>query len=56
MALSKITNTSMADTAIHGRRNLIINGAMAIDQRNSGSEVVPSNDAYTLDRFRYNAS
>ena len=46
----------MADNTIHGRRNIIINGAMNLDERNSGSEVVPSSDAYTLDRFRYNAS
>jgi hypothetical protein len=56
MALSKIQVSSMADNTIHGRRNLIINGAMQIDQRNGGAEVVPSSDAYTLDRFRYNAS
>jgi len=53
MALSKITNTSMADTAIHGRRNLIINGAMIIDQRNSGSSVTinSGNETYVTDRF-----
>jgi len=33
MALSKITNASVADTAVHGRRNLIINGAMQVSQR-----------------------
>ena len=36
-------------------RNLIINGAMTIDQRNSGSSVTPSN-SYTLDRFSTNTS
>ena len=46
----------MADNTIHGRRNLIINGAMNLDERNNGNEVVPSSDDYTLDRFRYNAS
>ena len=46
----------LTNSQIGGRRNIIINGAMNLDQRNSGSEVVPSNDAYTLDRFRYNAS
>lgn len=35
--------------------NLIINGAMTIDQRNSGSSVTPSN-SYTLDRFSTNTS
>ena len=42
----------MADTAIHGRRNLIINGAMTIDQRNSGSSVNLANDkVFAVDRF-----
>lgn len=35
--------------------NLIINGAMTIDQRNGGSSVTPSN-SYTLDRFCTNTS
>jgi hypothetical protein len=52
MALSKIKSSSMADTAIHGRRNLIINGAMTIDQRNSGSSVNLANDkVFAVDRF-----
>jgi len=35
-----------------GRRNIIINGAMNFDQRNSGSAVTPTADqTYTLDRF-----
>jgi len=48
--------SSLNGGQIGGRRNIITNGAMNLDQRNSGSEVVPSSDAYTLDRFRYNAS
>jgi hypothetical protein len=54
MALSKITNTSMADTAIHGRRNLIINGAMQVAQR-STSETGKGADAgyFTVDRMYY---
>ena len=52
MALSKIKSSSMADTAIHGRRNLIINGAMTIDQRNSGSSVNLANaKVFVVDRF-----
>ena len=48
MALSKIQNNSYADTAVHGRRNLIINGAMQVNQR-----VGPwAGSGYTLDRFR----
>mgnify|MGYP003127639376 CR=1 FL=1 len=33
-------------------RNMIINGGMIIDQRNSGSAVSPSNGAYTIDRLQ----
>jgi hypothetical protein len=39
-----------------GFKNRIINGAMMIDQRNAGSSVTPTNGAYTLDRFWYNAT
>lgn len=34
-----------------GNRNMIINGAMTIDQRNSGSVITPSDSQKTLDRF-----
>ena len=37
MALSKITNDSLKDTAVHGVRNLIINGAMQVAQRGTSS-------------------
>ena len=34
-------------------RNLIINGAMELDQRNGGSSITPTSDnTYTLDRFK----
>ena len=33
-------------------RNRIINGAMVIDQRNAGGSVTPTNQQYTLDRWR----
>ena len=46
----------LTNSQIGGRRNIIINGRMDLDQRNVGNEVVPASDAYTLDRFRYNAS
>ena len=36
-------------------RNLIINGAMAIDQRNGGSSYAQINSSYSLDRFRGNS-
>jgi len=52
MALSKITNASVADTAVHGRRNLIINGAMNVAQRGTSF----TGNVYTLDRFKPSAA
>ena len=48
----------ITNSQIGGRRNIIINGAVNIDERNNGSEVVPASNlnAYIIDRFRYNAS
>lgn len=43
--------TSINNGPISGARNRIINGDMRIDQRNAGSAVTPSPDAYTLDRW-----
>ena len=37
-------------------RNLIINGAAVIDQRNGGSSVTPTSSAYTLDRWLANVT
>jgi hypothetical protein len=34
-----------------GTKNRIINGNMAIDQRNAGASVTPANGAYLLDRY-----
>ena len=42
---------SFAKTQIGGRRNLIINGAQVIDQRNGGASVTPTNGQYSVDRF-----
>jgi hypothetical protein len=52
MALSKITNASVADNAVHGRRNLIINGAMQISQRGTDINDISGDTAYNADRFR----
>ena len=42
----------MADTAIHGRRNLIINGAMKVAQRGTSATGVGASSGYfTLDRW-----
>tara|TARA_R100001463_G_scaffold136412_1_gene201714 strand:+ start:1 stop:1074 length:1074 start_codon:yes stop_codon:yes gene_type:complete len=46
----------LTNSQIGGRRNMVINGGCQIDQRNSGSEVIPANNDYFIDRFRYNAS
>ena len=51
MALIKLNNRSSEDTAIHGRRNLIINGAMEIAQRGTSST---GTGYQTVDRFAAN--
>ncbi len=53
MALSKIRSDSLEDTAIHGNRNLIINGAMQVAQRGTSST---STGFQTVDRFNTTAS
>jgi hypothetical protein len=64
MALSKITDASVTNSTLTttklatpnlGRRNLVINGAMTIDQRNGGVSYAQINGAYSLDRFRGNS-
>jgi hypothetical protein len=54
LTLPKTTSTLATENAL-GVRNLIINGDMRIDQRNSGSSVtLPSNsNYYTIDRFAF---
>ena len=54
MALSKITNASVADTAVHGRRNMVVNGGMQISQRGSSKTGVTGNGYHTVDRFKIN--
>ena len=44
-----ITTDQIADTSVHGRRNLVINGAMEIDQRNATTTMGAI--TYGLDRF-----
>ena len=43
----------MADTAIHGRRNLIINGAMQVAQRGTSFTGVTASGTYPVDRFLF---
>jgi hypothetical protein len=52
MALIKINNRSSEDTAIHGRRNLIINGAMQVAQRGQSFTA----QGYSLDRWYHQLS
>jgi len=54
MALSKITNASVADTAVHGRRNLILNGSQIIAQRATSSTAVGG--YRTVDRWYFNVN
>ena len=49
MPISKIENSSIEDTAIHGARNLIINGNFAIAQRGTSST---SSGHGSVDRYR----
>jgi hypothetical protein len=43
--------TVQATAGYTGLRNRLINGDMRIDQRNSGSQITPTNNSYTLDRW-----
>ena len=52
MALIKLNNRSSEDTAIHGRRNLIINGAMQVAQRGTSFTGITSTIAYRMDRWQ----
>jgi hypothetical protein len=45
----------LTNSQIGGRRNIVINGAMQVDQRNGGSSYAQINSAYNLDRFRGNS-
>jgi len=56
MALSTIQNNSFADTAVHGYRNLIINGAMQVAQRGVGPTSVTPYEYNTADRMRFSSS
>jgi hypothetical protein len=54
MALSKILPASQEQYA--GARNLIINGNFAIDQRNGGSSITPTNGQFSADRWKCSLS
>jgi hypothetical protein len=46
-----VTNPKLSTGSQQNFRNLIINGDMSIDQRNSGSSVTATNGGYTIDRW-----
>ena len=49
-----ITTDQIADTSVHGRRNLVINGAMQVAQRGTSFATMGNGDSqYTLDRFKW---
>ena len=52
----QVDGVQMPTAGALSNRNLIINGAMVFDQRNSGSSVTPSNTNYIVDRFRVDIS
>lgn len=49
MPISKIQQNSIADSAVHGQRNLVINGAMQVWQRGTSSS--STNDLVSVDRY-----
>jgi hypothetical protein len=51
-ATGNITATSFTSASTFGFKNRIINGAMVIDQRNSGAAATLTDGVYTLDRWR----
>ncbi len=53
MPISTVNNASFADTAVHGRRSLIVNGAMQVAQRGDVTGI-SSNSYGGPDRFRLN--
>ena len=53
MALSTIQNNSFANTAVHGFRNLLVNGGLIVSQRGDYTSANSyTNDYYYLDRWK----
>ena len=48
---ANVTTAKIASSVPLGTKNRIINGNMAIDQRNAGAASTPGNNIYTLDRW-----
>jgi hypothetical protein len=47
------TSDGVSSSGLYGFKNRIINGAMAIDQRNAGASVTLTANQYTLDRWGF---
>jgi hypothetical protein len=56
MALSTIQNNSFADTAVHGQRNMLYNGAHTVAQRATQVTGVTSTGFYTTDRWEWSSA
>jgi hypothetical protein len=54
--MTNAVNIAQSGSNNQTMRNRIINGAMAIDQRNNGSSITPTDGQYTLDRWRAQVS
>jgi hypothetical protein len=52
-ASGSIASAGTVSMAYSFIRNKIINGAMAIDQRNNGTSITPTGPVYTVDRWKY---
>jgi len=53
MALSTIQNNSFADTAVHGFRNILVNGGLIVSQRGDYTSATSySGETYYLDRWK----
>jgi len=53
MALSTIQNNSFADTAVHGFRNIVVNGGLIVSQRGDYTSATSySGETYYLDRWK----
>jgi hypothetical protein len=46
------TSDGVSSSGLYGFKNRIINGAMVIDQRNAGASVTPTDQSYSLDRWK----
>ena len=54
VANNSLTTDQFVSTAVHGQRNLIINGAMQVAQRGTSHSQSPNSGGYhTVDRFSY---